>query len=24
VLELRGGRSAELGISEGDRADWKR
>jgi uncharacterized protein len=24
VLELRGGRSAELGIREGDRADWPR
>ena len=24
VLELRGGRAAELGIREGDRADWPR
>jgi uncharacterized membrane protein (UPF0127 family) len=24
VLELRAGRSAELGIKEGDRVDWRR
>jgi len=24
VLEIRGGRSAELGVREGDRVDWRR